>query len=252
MEGGTRMESSNGGVVVARDVTRRYGEGETAVDALRGVSVDIAPGKATAVMGPSGSGKSTLMHILAGLDKPTSGGVQVAGQEITTLGDNALTKLRREHIGFVFQFFNLLPMLNAKENILLPLTISGEKPDAGWFEQLVSDVGLSDRLSHRPSELSGGQQQRVAIARALVSRPTVLFADEPTGNLDSATGAEILELLRRSVDEYGQTIVMVTHEARAASRANRVLFLADGEIVREVGECDQHRILEVMEEVAAA
>jgi putative ABC transport system ATP-binding protein len=246
------MESSNGGVVVARDVTRRYGEGETAVDALRGVSVDIAPGKATAVMGPSGSGKSTLMHILAGLDKPTSGGVQVAGQEITTLGDNALTKLRREHIGFVFQFFNLLPMLNAKENILLPLTISGEKPDAGWFEQLVSDVGLSDRLSHRPSELSGGQQQRVAIARALVSRPTVLFADEPTGNLDSATGAEILELLRRSVDEYGQTIVMVTHEARAASRANRVLFLADGEIVREVGECDQHRILEVMEEVAAA
>ena len=246
------MESSNGGVVVARDLTRRYGEGDTAVDALRGVSVDITPGKATAVMGPSGSGKSTLMHILAGLDKPTSGGVQLAGQEITTLGDNALTKLRREHIGFVFQFFNLLPMLDAKENILLPLTIAGEKPDAGWFEQLVSDVGLTDRLSHRPSELSGGQQQRVAIARALVSRPTVLFADEPTGNLDSATGAEILELLRRSVDEYGQTIVMVTHEARAASRAHRVLFLADGEIVREVGECDQHRILEVMEEVAAA
>jgi putative ABC transport system ATP-binding protein len=246
------MESSNGAVVVATDLTRRYGEGETAVDALRGVSVDIKPGKATAVMGPSGSGKSTLMHILAGLDKPTSGEVAIAGQSIGKMGDNALTKLRREHIGFVFQFFNLLPMLSAKENILLPLTIAGEKPDDGWFEQLVSDVGLADRLSHRPSELSGGQQQRVAIARALVSRPTVLFADEPTGNLDSATGAEILELLRRSVDEYGQTIVMVTHEARAAASAHRVLFLADGEIVRELGECDQHRILEVIEEVAAA
>jgi putative ABC transport system ATP-binding protein len=246
------MESSNGDVVVARDVTRRYGEGETAVDALRGVSVDIVAGKATAVMGPSGSGKSTLMHILAGLDKPTSGGVQVAGQEITTLSDNALTKLRREHIGFVFQFFNLLPMLDAKENILLPLTIAGEKPEDGWFEKLVDDVGLGDRLSHRPSELSGGQQQRVAIARALVSRPTVLFADEPTGNLDSATGAEILELLRRSVDEYGQTIVMVTHDARAAAMAHRILFLADGAIVRELGECDAHTIHAVIEELAAA
>jgi putative ABC transport system ATP-binding protein len=246
------MESSNGDVVVARDVTRRYGEGDTAVDALRGVSVDIVAGKATAVMGPSGSGKSTLMHILAGLDKPTSGGVQVAGQEITTLSDNALTKLRREHIGFVFQFFNLLPMLDAKENILLPLTIAGEKPEDGWFEKLVDDVGLGDRLSHRPSELSGGQQQRVAIARALVSRPTVLFADEPTGNLDSATGAEILELLRRSVDEYGQTIVMVTHDARAAAMAHRILFLADGAIVRELGECDAHTIHAVIEELAAA
>jgi len=246
------MESSNGGVVVARDLTRRYGEGETAVDALRGVSVDIAPGKATAVMGPSGSGKSTLMHILAGLDKPTSGGVQLAGQEITTLGDNALTKLRREHIGFVFQFFNLLPMLTAKENILLPLTIAGEKPEDGWFDKLVDDVGLEDRLTHRPSELSGGQQQRVAIARALVSRPTVLFADEPTGNLDSNTGQEILDLLRRSVEEYGQTIVMVTHDARAAAMANRILFLADGEIVRELKECDAHTIHTVMEEIAAA
>ena len=245
------MESSNGGVVVARDLTRRYGEGETAVDALRGVSVDIAPGKATAVMGPSGSGKSTLMHILAGLDKPTSGGVQLAGQEITTLGDNALTKLRREHIGFVFQFFNLLPMLTAKENILLPLTIAGEKPEDGWFDKLVDDVGLEDRLTHRPSELSGGQQQRVAIARALVSRPTVLFADEPTGNLDSNTGQEILDLLRRSVEEYGQTIVMVTHDARAAAMANRILFLADGEIVRELKECDAHTIHTVMEEIAA-
>jgi putative ABC transport system ATP-binding protein len=192
------------------------------------------------------------MHILAGLDKPTTGSVGIAGTEITTLGDNDLTKLRREHIGFVFQFFNLLPMLDAKENILLPLTIAGDKPEDGWLEQLVSDVGLADRLSHRPAELSGGQQQRVAIARALISRPTVLFADEPTGNLDSATSAEILELLRRSVEEYGQTIVMVTHDARAAAVAHRVLFLADGQIVRELGECDAHTIHSVMEELAAA
>jgi len=245
-------ESHDGAVVVAQDVTRRYGEGETAVDALRGVSVDIAPGKATAVMGPSGSGKSTLMHILAGLDKPTSGTVGIAGTEITTLGDNDLTKLRREHIGSGFHFFNLRPWQDAKGNCLLPLTIAGEKPDDGWLDQLVDDVGLKDRLSHRPAELSGGQQQRVAIARALISRPTVLFADEPTGNLDSATSAEILELLRRSVAEYGQTIVMVTHDSRAAAVAHRVLFLADGEIVRELGECDAHTIHTVMEELAAA
>ncbi|HEX5029638.1 MAG TPA: ABC transporter ATP-binding protein [Gaiellaceae bacterium] len=244
--------SQNGAVVVARDVMRRYGEGDTAVDALRGVSVEIAPGKATAVMGPSGSGKSTLMHILAGLDKPTSGSVDIEGIEITSLGDNDLTKLRREHIGFVFQFFNLLPMLDARENILLPLTISGEKPDEEWFDQLVKDVGLEERLSHRPAELSGGQQQRVAIARALISRPTVLFADEPTGNLDSTTSQEILELLRRSVEQYGQTIVMVTHDARAAAIANRVLFLADGTIVRELGECDAHTIHSVLDELAAA
>ncbi len=245
-------QSGNGAVVVARDVTRRYGEGDTAVDALRGVSVDIAPGRATAVMGPSGSGKSTLMHILAGLDKPTSGTVDIAGTEITALGDNDLTKLRREHIGFVFQFFNLLPMLNAKENITLPLTIAGEKADDEWLGQLVKDVGLEQRLTHRPAELSGGQQQRVAIARALISRPTVLFADEPTGNLDSTTSHEILGLLRRSVEEYGQTIVMVTHDARAAAAAHRVLFLADGAIVRELGECDAHTIHGVLEELAAA
>jgi putative ABC transport system ATP-binding protein len=245
------MESGNGTVVAAQDITRRYGQGETAVDALRGVSVDVAAGKSTAVMGPSGSGKSTLMHILAGLDKPSSGSVGIAGHEITDLGDNELTKLRREHIGFVFQFFNLLPMLDARENILLPLTIAGEKPEDGWFDQLVSDLGLKDRLTHRPAELSGGQQQRVAIARALVSRPTVLFADEPTGNLDSSTSHEILELLRHSVDEYGQTIVMVTHDARAAAIAHRVLFLADGRIVRELAESDSHEILRVMEEVAA-
>ena len=246
------MSNGNGPVVVAREVTRGYGEGDTAVEALRGVTVEIAPGKATAVMGPSGSGKSTLMHILAGLDKPTSGSVGIAGTEITTLGDNDLTKLRREHIGFVFQFFNLLPMLDAKENILLPLTIAGEKPEDGWLEQVVADVGLTDRMSHRPSELSGGQQQRVAIARALVSRPTVLFADEPTGNLDSTTGHEILKLLGEFVETLGQTIVMVTHEARAAAIAHRVLFLADGEIVRELAECDAHTIHTVMEELAAA
>jgi len=242
-------ETQNGAVVVARDVSRRYGEGETAVDALRGVSVDIDRGRLTAVMGPSGSGKSTLMHILAGLDKPTSGSVEVAGTEITTLGDNDLTKLRREHIGFVFQFFNLLPMLNARENITLPLTISGEKPDEGWVEQVVEDVGLADRLSHRPAELSGGQQQRVAIARALVSQPTVLFADEPTGNLDSSTGHEILQLLRASVDTRGQTTVMVTHDGRAAAIADRILFLADGLIVRELRGASAHEVIQAMEEL---
>jgi len=242
-------ESQNGAVVVARDVNRRYGEGDTAVDALRGVSVEIERARLTAVMGPSGSGKSTLMHILAGLDKPTSGTVEVAGTEITTLGDNDLTKLRREHIGFVFQFFNLLPMLNARENITLPLTISGEKPDEGWVEQVVEDVGLSDRLSHRPAELSGGQQQRVAIARALVSQPTVLFADEPTGNLDSNTGQEILQLIRTSVDTRSQTTVMVTHEPRAAAIADRILFLADGLIVREMRGATAHEVIQAMEEL---
>ena len=213
------MESGNGTVVVARDVTRRYGEGETAVDALRGVSVDVARGKLTAVMGPSGSGKSTLMHILAGLDKPTSGSVAIAGTEITTLKDSDLTKLRRQHIGFVFQFFNLLPMLNAEENIRLPLAIAGEKPEPAFFEELVKSVGLGDRLSHRPAELSGGQQQRVAIARALVSQPDVVFADEPTGNLDSSTGTEILELLRHSVADLGPDDR--DGDPRGARRCNR-------------------------------
>ena len=244
--------NENGTVVVARDVTRRYGEGETAVDALRGVSVEVPKGRLTAVMGPSGSGKSTLMHILAGLDKPTSGSVTVAGTEITTMKDSELTKLRREHIGFVFQFFNLLPMLTAEENIRLPLSIAGEKPDKEQFAQLIDSVGLGDRLAHRPAELSGGQQQRVAIARALVSQPEVVFADEPTGNLDSKTGAEILELLRHSVEEMGQTIVMVTHEARAAAIADRVLYLADGDIVRELAGASQHEIGEAMEEIAAS
>ena len=242
--------NENGTVVVARDLMRRYGEGETAVDALRGVSVDVNKGKLTAVMGPSGSGKSTLMHILAGLDKPPSGSVTVAGTEITTLKDSELTKLRRDHIGFVFQFFNLLPMLTAEENIRLPLSIAGQKPDKERFDELIASVGLADRLSHRPSELSGGQQQRVAIARALVSEPEVVFADEPTGNLDSKTGAEILALLRHSVEDMGQTIVMVTHEARAAVIADRVLYIADGQIVRELAGASQHEIGEAMEEIA--
>jgi putative ABC transport system ATP-binding protein len=240
---------NNGAVVVGDDITRTYGQGDTAVQALRGVSVDIAAGKLTAVMGPSGSGKSTLMHILAGLDKPTGGTVSIAGTEITALGDNDLTKLRREHIGFVFQFFNLLPMLSAKENILLPLTISGRKPEEGWFDDLIGQVGLKDRLAHRPAELSGGQQQRVAIARALVSRPTVVFADEPTGNLDSTTSGEILTLVRHSVDAYGQTTVMVTHDARAAEMADRVLFLGDGVIVKELPRSSAHDILMAVEEI---
>jgi putative ABC transport system ATP-binding protein len=243
------VERGNGAVVVGDAITRRYGEGDTAVDALRGVSVDIPQGQLTAVMGPSGSGKSTLMHILAGLDRPTSGTVTVAGRDITAMGDNELTKLRREHIGFVFQFFNLLPMLNARENIALPLSIAGEKIDEEWLGQVVDQVGLADRLTHRPAELSGGQQQRVAIARALVSRPTVLFADEPTGNLDSATGAEILELIRHSVAEHGQTVVMVTHDPRAAAIANRILFLADGVIVREAQAATVHEIVAAMEEI---
>ena len=198
-------------------------------------------------MGPSGSGKSTLMHILAGLDKPTAGTVSIAGTEITGLNDTKLTHLRRDHVGFVFQFFNLLPMLDAEENVVLPLSIAGTKPDKAWLEDLLAGTGLKDRRSHRPSELSGGQQQRVAIARALVTRPTIVFADEPTGNLDSKTSGEILELVRSMVDGYGQTTVMVTHEARAASIADRILFLADGLIVRELGsQTTPNEVLEVM------
>jgi putative ABC transport system ATP-binding protein len=237
-------------VVTARDVVRRYGEGDTAVDALRSVSVDIAEGRLTAVMGPSGSGKSTLMHILAGLDKPTSGEVNVAGVDISGLGDDELTKLRRDHIGFIFQFFNLLPMLTAAENIVLPTRLAGAKPDQAWLDEVVASVGLGDRLSHKPSELSGGQQQRVAVARALVSRPSVMFADEPTGNLDSTTSGEILGLLRDSVDQLGQTTVMVTHDAHAAAIADRVLFLADGDIVRDLGPSTAHEILDTLEEVS--
>jgi len=235
--------------VEAHDLARRYGEGATAVDALRGVDIAVRTGELVAVMGPSGSGKSTLMHILAGLDSPTSGTVTVAGTDITHLGDSKLTHLRREHIGFVFQFFNLLPMLDAEENVVLPLSIAGEKPDKAWLDELLGKMGLDNRRSHRPAELSGGQQQRVAIARALVSRPTILFADEPTGNLDSKTGGEILELMRDSVDAYGQTTVMVTHEARAASIADRILFLADGLIVKELHDATAADVLAVMSEL---
>jgi putative ABC transport system ATP-binding protein len=232
--------------VAASGVSRRYGEGETAVEALRGVDLEVSSGELVAVMGPSGSGKSTLMHILAGLDRPTEGTVTIAGQEITTLDDSKLTRLRREHIGFVFQFFNLLPMLDAEENVVLPLSIAGEKPDKQWLDELLAKMGLDKRRAHRPAELSGGQQQRVAIARALVTRPTILFADEPTGNLDSKTGGEILDLMRESTDAYGQTTVMVTHEARAAAIADRVLFLGDGLIVKELRHASQSDVLAVM------
>jgi putative ABC transport system ATP-binding protein len=238
--------SLNGVVVQARDLERQYGEGETAVHALRGVSLDVEQGQLVAVMGPSGSGKSTLMHTLAGLDTPTSGTVTIAGTEITGLDDAQMTRLRRDHIGFVFQFFNLLPMLTAEENVVLPLSIASEKPDQAWLGELLKKTGLSERRSHRPSELSGGQQQRVAIARALVTKPTILFADEPTGNLDSKTGGEILDLLRDSARDYKQTIVMVTHEARAAAIADRIMFLADGLIVKELTDTDAATVLEVM------
>jgi putative ABC transport system ATP-binding protein len=242
----------NGGTVVsAQEVTRRYGEGDTAVDALRGVGLDVEVGELVAVMGPSGSGKSTLMHILAGLDKPTGGTVSIAGQEITEMYDRQLTLLRRKHIGFVFQFFNLLPMLTAEENVVLPLTIAGEEPEKRWLDDLLQRTGIADRRKHRPAELSGGQQQRVAIARSLVTRPTILFADEPTGNLDSKTGGEILELLRESVDEYKQTTVMVTHEPRAAAIADRVLFLADGLIVHQVERATAQQVLDYMAQLGA-
>ena len=238
------------GVLAAVDVSRCYGEGDAHVDALRGVSLEIEAGRLTAIMGPSGSGKSTLMHILAGLDQPSSGSVWIDGLEITAMSDSQLTLLRREKIGFVFQFFNLLPMLTAEENIVLPLSIAGRAPEREWLEELLHTVGIAERRRHRPAELSGGQQQRVALARALVSRPSVLFADEPTGNLDSATSDEVLHLLRSSVDALGQTTVMVTHDPHAAALADRILFLADGQIVKEVHESTAAEVLAAMQEVS--
>jgi putative ABC transport system ATP-binding protein len=238
--------------VRAQEISRHYGDGDTAVHALRGVDLDVRTERLTAIMGPSGSGKSTLMHILAGLDEPDSGRVWIGDTEVTGLDDAGLTALRRDHIGFIFQFFNLLPMLTAEENILLPLEIAGRKPDATWYRDLIAKVGLGERLSHRPSELSGGQQQRVAVARALASRPTVMFADEPTGNLDSTTSGEILQLMRELVDGFGQTTVMVTHDPHAAAIADRVLFLADGEIVRDLDACDAHTVMATMEELRAS
>jgi len=236
-----------GAVVAAWNVTRRYGEEGFAVDALRGVSMRVPEGQFTAVMGPSGSGKSTLMHILAGLDVPTTGRVWVGGEEITEMSDDELTLLRRRRIGFIFQFFNLLPMLTAEANVVLPLSIAGETPEQDWVDEVIAKVGLDDRRRHRPSELSGGQQQRVAIARALVSRPTILFADEPTGNLDSATSDEILDVMRTSVDSLGQTTLMVTHDASAAAIADRVLFLDDGRIVEDSEGLTEHDVLQTME-----
>jgi putative ABC transport system ATP-binding protein len=224
------VSEADGKVVIADAVSRRFGEGEAAVDALVDVSTGFERGRFTAIMGPSGSGKSTLMHILAGLDKPTAGTVVLDGEEITGLDDGELTRLRRDKLGFVFQFFNLLPVLTAEENLVLPLSIAGRKPDRAWLERLIETVGLGDRRSHRPAELSGGQQQRVAVARALVSKPAVVFADEPTGNLDSKASGDVLRLLRQAVDEFGQTVIMVTHDPAAAAHADRLITLRDGRI----------------------
>jgi putative ABC transport system ATP-binding protein len=237
-------------IVEAEDLRRRYGEGEAAVEALAGVTVAFPGGRYAAIMGPSGSGKSTLMHILAGLDRPTSGTVRIGGVDLTELSDQELTQLRRDRVGFIFQTFNLLPVLNGEENILLPLSIAGKKPDGRWAEQLLRAVGIEDRRTHRPAELSGGQQQRVAIARAIVSRPAVVFADEPTGNLDSKTSDEVLQLLRRAVDEFGETVVMVTHDAHAASFADRVVVLNDGAVVHDGPAAGADEILDLMKSVA--
>jgi putative ABC transport system ATP-binding protein len=242
----TLPDLTEGLLVSASDVTRVYGEGAAEVRALDGVTVGFPAGRFTAVMGPSGSGKSTLMHLLAGLDRPTTGSVVVAGVELTGLDDKALTTLRRDKVGFIFQSFNLLPVLDARENIVLPLAIAGRKPDEEWIDRLIDTVGLRDRLDHRPSELSGGQQQRVAVARALATRPAVVFADEPTGNLDSKSSTEVLDLLRRSVDDFGQTVIMVTHDARAASYADRILLLGDGRVVHDGGSSTPEGILDLL------
>ena len=237
-------------LVSAVDITRVYGEGETAVRALDGVTVGFPKGRFTAIMGPSGSGKSTLMHILAGLDRPTSGSVLLDEVEITKLDDRRLTELRRERVGFVFQSFNLLPVLDARENIVLPLSIAGRKVDDDWLRRLVETVGLSDRLTHHPAELSGGQQQRVAVARAMVSKPAVVFADEPTGNLDSKSSDEVLCMLRQSVDDFGQSVVMVTHDPEAASHADRLIVLRDGLIVHDADAGTADDVIELMKAVA--
>ncbi len=239
------VKGANGQVVIANGVSRRYGEGEAAVDALVDVSTGFERGRFTAIMGPSGSGKSTLMHILAGLDRPTAGTVVLDGEEITELDDGALTRLRRDKLGFVFQFFNLLPVLTAEENLVLPLSIAGRKPDREWLDRLIRTVGIEDRRTHRPSELSGGQQQRVAVARALVSKPAVVFADEPTGNLDSRSSSDVLVLLRQAVDEFGQTVIMVTHDPNAAAHADRLITLQDGRIVNDAAPGSADEVFEL-------
>jgi putative ABC transport system ATP-binding protein len=243
-------ESSPSTIVSTTELTRVYGEGETAVHALRGVTTGFPSGQFAAIMGPSGSGKSTLMHLLAGLDRPTGGSVVVDGQELAHLDDKGLTRLRRDRLGFVFQAFNLVPVLTAEENIVLPLTLAGRKPDKEWHDTLIAAVGLGDRLTHRPSELSGGQQQRVAVARALIHRPAVVFADEPTGNLDSSSSDEVLKLLRQAVDDFGQTVVMVTHDAHAASVADRIVVLSDGRIVHDGSGESTEGVLDLMKAVA--
>jgi putative ABC transport system ATP-binding protein len=242
-------DDANAKLVAAHELRRRYGEGEAAVDALAGVTVEFPAARFTAIMGPSGSGKSTLMHILAGLDRPTSGTVSIAGVQLNELSDRELTQLRRDRVGFIFQTFNLLPVLDAEENILLPLSIAGRKPDTEWFDRLIDTVGIRDRLKHRPAELSGGQQQRVAVARALISRPSVVFADEPSGNLDSKSSNDVLGLLRHAVDDFGQTVVMVTHDAHAASFADRLLVLADGQIVHDGDAVSSEQALDLMKSV---
>jgi putative ABC transport system ATP-binding protein len=244
------MSSSPAARVVG--LTKTYGMGDARVVALDDVSLDIGEGEFTAVMGPSGSGKSTLMHICAALDTADTGSVFVGDQDLTKLKDKALTRLRRDQIGFVFQSYNLVPTLTAQENIVLPLAIAGRKPDKEWYDAVIATVNLGDRLTHKPNELSGGQQQRVAVARALVSRPRIVFADEPTGNLDSRSGAEVLELLRASVDQHGQTVVMVTHDPVAAAYTDRVVFLADGRIVDEVRKPDREQVLEIMARMTTA
>jgi putative ABC transport system ATP-binding protein len=249
MSADSRTPDGSGPIVAAADLHRRYGEGEAAIEALDGVTVVFPKGRFAAIMGPSGSGKSTLMHNLAGLDRPTSGTVSVDGVELTGLDDKTLTQLRRDRIGFIFQTFNLLPVLSARENILLPLSIAGRKPDQEWLDRLIDTIGIRDRLSHRPAEMSGGQQQRVAVARALVSRPAVVFADEPTGNLDSKASADVLALLRQAVDEFGQTVVMVTHDAHAASFADRLLVLADGRVVHDREAASTEEALDLMKSV---
>ena len=237
-------------IVSTADLRRTYGEGETAVHALAGVTLEFPKGQFTAIMGPSGSGKSTLMHLLAGLDKPTSGSVVIDGQELSGLDDKGLTRLRRDRLGFVFQAFNLVPVLTAAENIVLPLTLAGRDPDQEWLDKLLDTIGLRDRLSHRPAELSGGQQQRVAVARALVHRPAVLFADEPTGNLDSQSSEEVLGLLRQAVDEFGQTVIMVTHDPEAAAHADRLVTLRDGRIVHDAAPGSAEDVIELMKQLA--